>query len=438
MADSITVRILGDAPLFSKAGKGFSYAVSCGGSTHLVDCGANVFDALTPKELVSLDGIFITHAHSDHVRYLADLAFYLYFSTRRDKPLRIIATDEILAQVGAGLRDSMETTLTPDRRFAMQIPYEDFIESVPIGPEALYVIEPPNPHRYDSIPSVRRRTSGANVPPHKAKVCIEPRTRRQSILFYDTKTKCWVDPECFYDFSSKAYYEEEQREYHDGNAGLKVVATKMGIWHGIESVGYKFHHGESSVLITGDTAADLDLWRRLATEKIRLSGMKSERFLKARLVGDDPAHFIERVWSAERIEGLGNLYGGTATFHECGGDEKVVHTGYAPLERLWSTAVGEREKDSSLVLTHTPSQMVSRFPIAMPGQKYVIEGGKLAGHSSADYYVKDGDSLHLAYRDSEGGFCIAKAKAGEFERLVLSPWSDECGGSCARVRIATA
>jgi glyoxylase-like metal-dependent hydrolase (beta-lactamase superfamily II) len=431
----ITVDILGDAPLFSVQGKGFAYRVSCGGSAYLVDCGANIFNALTADELFALDGIFITHVHSDHVRYLADLAFYLQFSAKRPKSVRLIASERVHAQLRESLAGAMDLTLNKDRRSIRQMRYDEFFDCVLVGPEPLYVIEPPSPHRLFSVPTVRR-TSGGYVPPHKAKVCIHPYTERQSILFYDNKTKCWVDPECFYDFSSTAYYEKDQRDYHDESAGLRVSAVKKGVWHGMNATGYLFQRGETRVLFTGDTVADYDLWRRLATEKIGLQGMKSERFLKSRLIGDDPVNFIERVWSPDRIEGLDELYGNTATFHECGGGEQVVHTDYMQLEKFWRQAVGDKAAGSSLALVHTPARLVSRFPIAMPGQRYVVEGGRFVNPERADYYIKEENSLRLANEDARGKHCIYPANVHGFEQLVCGRWRKSCKGDCVRVRLS--
>jgi ribonuclease BN (tRNA processing enzyme) len=433
MAKRIRVDILGDAPLMSEAGKGFSYRVSAGGASYLVDCGANIFSALSKKELQDIAGIFITHAHSDHVRYLADLAFYLQFSGKKPRRLRIITTDRIHAQLRESLMETMDLTLARDRRSVAQIPYEDFFDCVCIGPEPRYHMTMRRMTPGKEPPLAVMSAGGKIVPPSRGKVFMHPKTGRLSMLFKDERTGAWVEPESFYDFSSREFYRAEKRDFWD--SGLRVTAVKKGVWHGMTAVGYIFQLGGTRVFFTGDTVADLDLWRRLAEERIARPNTRSAKFRRASFIVDDVAQYVEQAWSADRMKDLDILYGKTATFHECGGGEHVVHTDYVQLEKLWTTVVGDKLEMSSLALIHTPHRLVSRFPIAMPGQAYMIEGGRIAGHEKADYYIKEAASLRRAYKDARGKNCIFRKKVGGFEQLVLGPWRKGCGGKCIRARI---
>jgi len=435
MNNRITVDILGDAPLLSESGKGFSYRVSCGGSRYLVDCGANIFNAMSPKELFSIDGIFITHVHSDHVRYLADLAFYLQFSGKKPKRLRIIATDRIHWHLRESLVETMDLTLDRKRSSIRQIPYEDFFDCVSVGPDPLYYMTMTKLTARKAPPLAVMSADETVVPPSRGKVLMHPKTGRLSMLLKDDTTGAWVEPESFYDFSSRAFYKPDMRDFHDKRCGLRVSAVKKGIWHGMTAVGYLFQCGKSRVFFTGDTAADLDLWKRLATETIARPKTKTPEFLRAPFVVGALADYVERVWSTDRIKDLDKLYGGTATFHECGGGEQVVHTDYMQLEKLWNHMVGNDAANSSLALIHTPPQLVSRFPIAMPGQRYVVEGGRFVNLKRADYYMKEGTACRLAYKDPRGDYCISPVKVRGFEQLVCGPWRKSCGDGCTRVRI---
>ena len=436
MSNRITVDILGDWPLLSGPGKGFAYRVSCDGSTYLVDCGANIFNALSPKELFSINGIFITHVHSDHVRYLADLAFYLQFSGKKPKRLRVIATDRIHWHLRESLLETMDLTLDRKRSSIRQIPYEDFFDCVLVGPDPLYYMTMTKLAGCKAPPLAVMSADEKVVSPSRGKVLMHPKTGRLSMLLKDDATGAWVSPECFYDFSSRAFYKPDMRDYLDRRCGLRVSAVKKGIWHGMTAVGYLFQCGKSRVFFTGDTAADLDLWRRLAEETIPRPKTKAHTFLRAPFIVDDIAQYVERTWSADRIKDLDKLYGGTATFHECGGGENVVHTDCMQLEKLWNYAVGAEAVNSSLALIHTPPRLVSRFPIVVPGQQYVVEGGHFVNLKRADFYVKEGTSCRLAYKDVGGKYCISPAKVGGFEQLVCGPWRKTCKGACIRVRLA--
>lgn len=375
MTQRINVEILGNASLFTRAGKGFAYRVTCGASSYLVDCGANIFGAMSPEELFALDGIFITHAHSDHVRYLADLAFYLQFSRKKPRRVRIITTERVHAQLCESLRETMDLTLDRSRRMVRQIAYEEFFDIVPIGPEPLYHITMTKRKR-GALPLAVMTEKNRPVPPSRGKVFMHPKTGRLSMLLKDKATGAWVEPETFYDFSSRAFYKSNMRAYRNAKSGLRVTAVKKGVWHGMDAVGFLFQCGDTRVFFTGDTAADLDLWARLAGEFIDRPATRAKKFLAAAAIIGDVSNFVERVWSLDRVSGLHELYAKTAAFHDCGGAENIVHTGYPALEKLWTGLVGKDAPRSSLVLIHTQPGLASRFPIATTGQKYTVEGGR--------------------------------------------------------------
>ena len=108
--------------------------------------------------------------------------------------------------------------------------------------------------------------NGATVGPERAKIVISAKNGAPRLLFKDPDYGEWVEPEQFYPFSSTTFYEENRNIYHDP-AGYTIEAINAPVWHGVPSIGLRFSTATESLVFSGDTAHDTELWQALHTEK---------------------------------------------------------------------------------------------------------------------------------------------------------------------------
>jgi ribonuclease BN (tRNA processing enzyme) len=79
-APIVEINFLGTGGAFDLEEKNSSAIIKSAAGTILVDCGSTVYSELSAKKLVeSIDYIFITHCHEDHIGSLSTLVYHKYF-----------------------------------------------------------------------------------------------------------------------------------------------------------------------------------------------------------------------------------------------------------------------------------------------------------------------------------------------------------------------
>ena len=85
---------LGVGGAFAPLSKGNSVMmVTSGESRFLIDCGSSLQYTLKDRYNLTpldIDGIWITHAHADHIGSLEWFAFYRYFMPKKDKDGNVV------------------------------------------------------------------------------------------------------------------------------------------------------------------------------------------------------------------------------------------------------------------------------------------------------------------------------------------------------------
>lgn len=410
----IDIDVLGDSPLFSRAGKGVSYLVGAGGSRLLLECGANPFPGLGPDGLRRLGGVIVTHSHFDHHRYLTELALYSRYVLHR--PLTVLATEAVAREVSSCCQAAMVRTLTDDGRFVRDVPYQHFIREFRLGPRARCRLE----RRGAGGRSVWRAIdvpSGAVADPRRAKAVVGRNGTWAHLLVRDAESGEWVEPESFYDFSERAFYLGPDRVWRCAAAGLSVRALKAPSWHGPSSAAMLFERRGARLAFSGDTVYDPALWEKLAERRRRQRLPLSRRsFLAAPTVNAEISALAERTWSRRRLEAALSAYDGAVVFHDADCPGSVVHTVYA---RLSAAAGGCGARWQDLVLTHTPEPFTSLHPLAYAGARFRVtpRGLRLPAGTPAAWH-KEGGRIWGLRRTRTGRLALAFGPAGlRLERM---------------------
>ncbi len=265
--EGIKVDFIGDSGPFSRTGKSIGYRITVGGAQYVLDLGGPLFTFLGPEGIGHVRGFFATHSHEDHRRWFTDVALFMFYAPHVHHRLRLITTETIHEEWEKNSKAALERTLSLDRKQVIEVPYEAFVEQMIIGPKALYCIAQVRPRGAKEGWTWRVvDASGEPVSPRKAKVIIHPRANRPRMLFKDEVTNAWVEPETFYVFSDRRFYEANQNPYVDEEAGLTVRALKGPCWHGPPTFAFEFRTANERLLFSSDTVYDLDLWRALCEE----------------------------------------------------------------------------------------------------------------------------------------------------------------------------
>ena len=411
----IRIDIIGDSGPFSEIGKSIGYRINVKGSEYLIDCGAPPFQHLGLDGISHLKGLFITHSHEDHKRWLTDLALFRYYESQHTRRLPVITTETVHEELYKTSKAALERSLSIDSKRIIDIPYEDFIEPIIIGPKSKYKIQ-----YYFLLPGERRKDCriidprGREIGPKKAKVFVNPKANRPRMLFKDEETGFWVDPESYYSFKQNAFYEEDQNIYVDEEAGLKVRAIKSSAWHGPPNISLEITTDKERLFFSSDTAYGLDLWKELATRThSQKLGMTKQKFEKSGIIYGDINDYLELTWSKQRYQEALSAYEGGLIIHDVAGKNSVVHTDYEkiatlPLERL--------------ILTHAPDKFVSTCPLVRPGKSYrVIENEffeEVHGYLyrlEADVYAKEMLDGFVGFRFKEGNHRVKRQEDGLLE-----------------------
>lgn len=431
MTDGIKIRAYGASSPFSRKGECTGYEVTIGPYTYLIDCGAPFFQKVGGSRLKAINGFIVTHSHEDHKRWFTELALYNKYCTDFSNRIALLTSElvhkELIRTSGAAL----DRSLSIDSKNIIDIPFENYINFSMIGPEAKYKIALSNSgegQRSFYVSDLQGKVIGKD----RAKIVINPITQRPRLLFKDPVYNEWVEPESFYPFSSKVFYEETQNIYID-DAGTRIEAIKSPVWHGISGIGIKFKTREESVIFSSDTVHDKNLWEQLYSEK-RTQKFKPSReeFEEAYVLYDDINNYIERTWSEERYSDALITFKDSIVIHDIALKNSVVHTDYDRLEHT----VLERDKT---ILTHTPDTITSEWVLLKSETVFCIKGnlfyelvGGKAYNLDAAIYHKDAGENYVGYRDDNGTYIVYKKD----NLLSLSKIErDEMGAQLYRVNL---
>jgi ribonuclease BN (tRNA processing enzyme) len=402
MPDDLRVRILGDFGPFSHQGKNIGYLLHLGASNFILDCGAPLFQQIGGHGLKEVEGVIITHAHEDHKRWLGDLAIFGKYAPDIQRKVRLLTTQSVYPELRRAVAPALTTTLSFDAKTVVDVPFEEFIEFCPIGPRAKYLIATDDNSDYLQPLQVVDRT-GAVLPPDRAKVVVHPRTKRARLLFKDPIYQEWIEPDTFYPFSSRVFYEDDQRVYtcRDGST---IAAMNAPVWHGIASTGIRATRGDDVLAFSADTVHDTALWQKLCGEKREQQlSMSPAEFAAATVIYGDINHYVERIWSKERYEDAVKAFDGAAVIHDVSGKNSVVHTDY---DKLVHTAL-RRERT---LLVHGPDRFTSQWPLCGSEKVFKVVGdtfcevvGDRCYPMNADVYHKENGKYIVGYRCAAGG-----------------------------------
>jgi len=401
MTDGIIVRVLGDYGPFSRIGKSIGYQVTIGQSTFLVDCGSPLFQQIGGHAMKFIKGLLITHCHDDHKRWFSDLALFNRYAPDISRKVALFTSEEINDGLRKGALPSLSTSLSADSRQIIDIPYDDYVDFNVIGPRAKYHIV--NKHSMDGSSYLYVADRGGNpVGPERAKIVINERSRNPRLLFKDPDYDEWIEPESFYGFSSRHFYEQDHNIYRD-DEGFTIEAIKAPVWHGVPGIGLRFSTAEEALVFSADTAHDIDLWQRLHGEKRTPARPLSGReFESARVIHGDINDYIERIWSEERYREAVNSFADAVVIHDVSSPNSVVHTDYCSLHRT------VLRKDRT-ILTHSPDRMTSAWVLSQAGKHFKIRNNgftelvdDMSYAINADIYHKEQGRFYVGFKNPEG------------------------------------
>jgi ribonuclease BN (tRNA processing enzyme) len=405
MINGIKVRILGDFGPFSMMGKSIGYEVTVGDSIFLIDCGAPLFQQIGGPNLKNVKGIIVTHCHDDHKRWFTDLALFHRYVPDADFKVFLLTSEEVQSELLKSSRTALDRSLSKDSKTIIDIPRDDYVTCNTIGPRARYRIV----SKYEGSGNrdfyIRDLENNA-VSPEVAKIVVSDKTGRPRMLFKDPYYNEWVEPESFYPFSSKVFYEEDSNIFRDPS-GFAIGAIKAPVWHGIPNIGIKISTDTETLVFSSDTVHNTKLWKQLYQEKrSRNFKVAESNFNSLSVIYGDINDYIERIWSEERYNEAVNAFNNSIVIHDISCRNSIVHTDY---EKLNETVL---RKDKA-ILTHGPDKFTSEWATCFTDKFFKIKGdsffeevdGKLYP-MNADIYCKDAEQFYVGYRNENGKYIV--------------------------------
>ncbi len=409
----IRVDILGDSGPFSRFGLSIGYRVRCGPASYLVDCGAPIFEFLKEQEVREIRGLIGTHSHDDHRRWFTDLALYKRYACGIKEKLVFITTETIQEEFLKNSRGALERSLSADQKRIVEIPYDEYVNAVTFGPRARY--------RIQAFPVVEEANAwrvvdadGEIVSPDVAKVVVNSRQggNRPRLLFRDEGSGEWIEPENFYAFGDRAFYQEAPNVFRDEEVGLEIRPVKESTWHGPPTIGVRFSTPDETVVFSSDTVYDPDLWKALSEEyRPQRLGMSRREFDESHVVYGNINDYVERIWSPRRYEEALHTYDGAVVIHDVSDSGSVVHTEYPKIAR---------SAHRPLILTHSPDRFTSELPLAIAGKTYVVQGKgateEIYGGDrvplDADVYHRNFGKAYVGYKNAQGAYRVVEKGKG--------------------------
>jgi ribonuclease BN (tRNA processing enzyme) len=405
MINGIAVRILGDFGPFSMMGKSIGYEVTIGDSIYLVDCGAPLFQQIGSYNLKYVKGIIVTHCHDDHKRWFTDLALFRRYVPDAGFKVFLLTSEEVQSELLKSSRTALDRSLSKDSKTIIDIPRDDYVTCNTIGPRARYRIMSKYEGSGNTDFYIRDLEDNA-VSPDVAKIVVSDKTGRPRMLFKDPYYKEWVEPESFYPFSSRIFY-EKSRNVFSNPEGFTIEAINAPVWHGIPNIGIKIRTDNETLIFSSDTVHNIELWKRLHKEKrVRNLKMSEHEFEKASIINGDINDYIERTWSEERYNEAVNAFNDSIVIHDISCKNSIVHTDYEKLDKT----VLQKEK---VILTHGPDKFIAEWALCFTDKVFKIKGdsfyeavnGKLY-HMNADIYCKDAEQFFVGYRRENGNYAV--------------------------------
>jgi len=404
MHDDIIFDVIGNTSPFSMMGESSGYMVTVNGCSYLLECGSPIFPTLGYQGIAEIRGIFATHSHEDHKRWFTDMVLFTFYNPVFKNKVKLISSAPILEEYAKNSKGALERSLSHDSKRVVDIPYENMVDEVLIGPRSKYFIRLKASNGGFQYQVEDRQ--GNVIGPDKAKIFINPAANRPRLLFKDDESGEWVEPESFYPFSAGQFYEEEQNPYEDENAGLKVKAIKSSVWHGVPTIAFKFTTENNSLLFSADTVYKPSLWKELYEEKRpqKFDTISREEFENGLILFGDINDFIERTWSRQRYEAALRAYDGAVVIHDVARRNSVVHTDYPDI----------RNADiDKLLFTHNPDNLTALRPILTSGKRILQRNGEIyewvRGELfpfDADVYVHHFSSDLVGYKSEDGDYKV--------------------------------
>jgi ribonuclease BN (tRNA processing enzyme) len=435
MKDDIIFDVMGNTSPFSMMGESSGYMVTVNDRAYLLECGSPVFPSLGYNGVAKVKGIFATHSHEDHKRWFTDIVLFTFYNPLFKNKIKLISSEVVLEEYTKNSKGALERSLSADSKRIVDIPYDNMVQNVIIGPRSKYRIVLKSSGEGLFHYQVEDRAGGV-IGPDRAKIVINPSANRPRLLFRDPGSGEWIEPESYYPFSSKVFYEENRNVYHDEEAGLTVEALKSPAWHGVPTVAFRFRTRSNSLLFSADTVYKPALWKELCQEHRpqKFNALTPEKFEESSILYGDINDFIERTWSRERFENAVNAYRGSVIVHDVARHKSIVHTDYVDI-------ADEPIKD--LIFTHNPDNLTALRPILTSGKKLVLRGGAPyeAVHGvlhplNADVYVHHFSCNLVGYRTTDGAYKlveregilgIVEAESPEKGLMRVNLYEDICG-----------
>ncbi len=405
MAGDITLTILGDHGPFSRMGKSIGYKVTVGRSSFLIDCGSPLFQQIGGHALLDIRGLIITHCHDDHKRWFSDLALFSMYAPDVKEKVFLLTSEAVRDELVRASGPALETSLSSDSKKVVDLAFDDYVRFRPLGPRPRYRIVSADEENGGTALVVVDR-NGSRVSPDKAKIVINPKTKRPRLLFLDPDYREWVEPASFYPASAGAFYEKRQDIYRDPE-GVSIEAVIAPVWHGLPGIGVKFRTESATLIFSSDTLHDTALWERLFTEKRRRRlRMPQKEFDASSVIYGDINDYIERTWSEERYMEAISAFSGAVVVHDITIRESPVHTSYGNLHRTTL-------RKGHTLLTHGPDTMTSEWVLGRAGKTFLIRGDRFLEVVGGRHYPMDGDVYHkeagryyVGYRNPRGRYAV--------------------------------
>ena len=423
MSKGITVRVLGDSGPFSKTGDSVGYLITIGEANYILDCGAPLFKKIDEYILKSINGLIVTHCHDDHKRWYTDFAIFHKYKNYKNSKVPVFATGEVITELCKLSEPPLDRSLSSDSKTVIDIPCEEYIQYRTLGPKDKYMIVRKD---IDSvIPNLSIVDNNGNIiGPDKAKIVISKTTRRPRMLFKDPDYNEWVEPDSFYPFSAKVFYEDDPNIHYDPE-GFSIEAIKAPVWHGIPNFGVKFKTSSETLIFSSDTVHDVAIWKELYSEKREQNlGMARKEFESTSIIYGNINDYIERTWSEERYNDAVNAFHYAVVIHDVSIGDNIVHIGY---DRLKDSVL---KRDMTL-LTHSPDEITSEWPLCCAEKQFKIEGKKfyeIVGNKlnpmNADIYHKRDGKYYVGYKKEDGPYTVYEKKG----LLCLCPCDEELLG----------
>ncbi len=134
MKNDIHFHVIGNTSPFSLMGESSGYLLTVNDCRYFLECGSPVFTSLGFKGIAEIKGIFASHSHEDHKRWFTDVVLFTYYNPLFKHKVRLISSEVILDEFIKNSKGALERSLSHDSKRIVDIPHEDMLEKITIGP----------------------------------------------------------------------------------------------------------------------------------------------------------------------------------------------------------------------------------------------------------------------------------------------------------------